>query len=76
VEAGVEVGCLMVKDVNSGSLYNVMIKGLRPQVGDGIDFVGVPHDGPTYCMQGIALEVINWARKQSLPCAQGEAPRK
>jgi hypothetical protein len=76
VEAGVEAGCLMVKDVKSGSLYNIMIKGPRPPVGDGIIFVGVPFDGLTYCMQGIALEVIHWAPKQSLPCARGEAPRK
>lgn len=76
VEASVETGCLMVKDLKNGSLYNVMIKGLRPQVGDGIDFIGVPHDGPTFCMQGIALDVINWVRKESLKCTQGEAPRK
>ena len=76
VEAGVEAGCLMVKDVKSGRLYNVMIKGPRPQVGDGIEFIGVPHDGLTYCMQGIALEVINWAPKQSLQCVRDEAPRK
>jgi hypothetical protein len=76
VEAGVEVGCLMVKDVKSGSLYNIMIKGSRPQVGDGIDFIGVPFNGVSICMQGIALEVIQWAPKESLQCARGEAPRK
>jgi hypothetical protein len=76
VEAGVEAGCLIVKDVKSGRLYNVLIKGTRPQVGKGIDFVGVPHDGPTICMQGIAVDVVNWAPKESLKCTQGEAPRK
>ncbi len=76
VEAGVEAGCMMVKDVKSGSLYNIMIKGPRPQVGDGIDFVGVPFDGVSICMQGIALKVIEWAPKESLQCTRGEAPRK
>jgi hypothetical protein len=76
VEAGVEAGCLIVKDVKSGKLYNLRIEGPRPQVGQGIDFVGVPFDGLTICMQGVVLDVINWSPKESLQCTQGEAPRK
>jgi hypothetical protein len=76
VEAGVEAGCLVVKDVKSGTLYNLRIKGPRPQVGEGIDFVGVPFDGVSICMQGPVVDVIKWAPKESLKCTQGEAPRK
>ncbi len=76
VEPGVEAGCLIVKDRQSGKLYHVLIKGLRPQLGDGIEFTGVPHDGPTSCMQGIPLDVITWVDKSSLKCAQAEAPKK
>lgn len=74
VEQGVEAGCLIVKDAKSGRLYNVMIKGRRPAVGEGIEFVGVKHDGPTSCMQGSAFDVVKWARKSSLKCTQGEVP--
>jgi hypothetical protein len=65
-----------VKDVKSGTLYNLRIKGPRPQVGEGIDFVGVPFDGVSICMQGIILDVSKWTRKESLKCTQGEAPKK
>ncbi len=76
VEQGVETGCLMVKDRQSGKLYHVLIKGLRPQPGSGIEFTGVPHDGPTSCMQGTPLDVISWVDKSSLECAQDGAPKK
>ncbi len=75
VEQGVEARCLMVKDLKSGNLYNVMIKGLHPEVGMGVEFTGTRHDGPTACMQGIAVDVASWARKDSLKCAKGEAPK-
>ena len=70
VEQGVEAGCLMVKDRQSGKLYHVLIKGPRPQPGDGIAITGVPHEGPTSCMQGISLDVIAWVEMKSLKCAQ------
>jgi hypothetical protein len=35
----------------------------------------VPFDGVTYCMQGIAVKVTDWARKDSLKCSQDEAPK-
>lgn len=69
VEAGVEARCLVVKDVKSGILYNLIIKGARPDIGIGIDFTGVPFDGFSYCMQGVLLEVTNWTRDTSLACA-------
>lgn len=76
VEQGVEADCLMVKDRQSGQLYHILMKGSLPQPGEGIEFTGVPHDGPTSCMQGIPLNVIAWVKKSSLNCAQNEAPKK
>jgi hypothetical protein len=71
VEQGVEAGCQVVKDLNGGTLYNVLIKGPRPGVGEGIEFTGAPHDGPTSCMQGVAVDVVKWTPKKSLKCSQG-----
>ena len=76
VEPGVEVRCLIVKDVKSGKLYNVFIKEPRPAIGDGIEFTAVPYDGVTYCMQGIPVQVTRWARNDDLKCSQGEKPRQ
>ena len=75
VQAGVEAHCLVLKDLKTGNLYDLLIKGARPPVGLGIEFTGVPHDGPTTCMQGIAVDVTEWARKDALKCAPGEAGR-
>jgi hypothetical protein len=69
VEAGVEARCLVVKDVKSGIVYNLIIKGTRPVIGIGIDFTGVPYNGISYCMQGVLLEVTNWTPDTSLKCA-------
>ncbi len=76
VEQGVEAGCLMVKDRQSGQLYQILIKGPRPQPGAGIEFTGVPHEGPTSCMQGIPLDVITWVHKSSPECANAETPKE
>jgi hypothetical protein len=73
---GVEDRCLTVKDVKSGKLYNVLIKDPRPEIGAGIEFTGVSHEGPTICMQGIAVDVTTWAPKDSLNCSKHEAPGK
>jgi hypothetical protein len=75
VEAGVEARCLVVKDVKSGILYNLLIKGTRPDIGIGIDFTGVPFDGMSYCMQGVVLEVSNWTPDTSLKCAPVQTPK-
>jgi opacity protein-like surface antigen len=68
VKAGVEASCLMVKDVDSGKLYNLLIKGDKPAIGIGIEFTGVPYDGVTVCMQGAPVQVTKWVRKDSLKC--------
>ena len=75
VEAGVEMRCLVLKDMKSGKLYNLLVKEPRPNIGDGIEFTGVPFEGVTYCMQGIAVKVTDWKRKDSLKCSLGEAPK-
>jgi hypothetical protein len=74
VEPGVEARCLVVKDVRSGVLFNLFVKGVQPAIGYGIDFIGVPHRGMTTCMQGTAVDVQNWVRKD-LKCTQGTAPK-
>ncbi|MGC1423980.1 MAG: hypothetical protein WA354_04195 [Terracidiphilus sp.] len=74
VEPGVEARCLVVKDVRSGMLFNLFIKGVQPEIGYGIEFVGVPHRGMTTCMQGTALDVLTWAHRD-LKCTQGTAPK-
>ncbi len=76
VQAGVEARCLMVKDLRSGKLYNVLFKGLLPSVGERIEFTGILHNGISMCMQGIPVEVTQWAHKEALKCTPGEAPRK
>jgi len=76
VEPGVEAGCLVVKDVKSGKLYNVRSKKPRPEIGTGIEFTGALYEGQTVCMQGIAVNVISWAPKNSLNCSNGEPPRE
>jgi hypothetical protein len=71
VQAGVEASCLVVKDLQSGNLYNLLIKGAKPAIGTGIEFTGVPYDGVTMCMQGLPVQVTSWTRKDSLKCAKG-----
>ena len=75
VQAGVEMSCLVVKDVKSGILYNLIIKGTRPEIGIGIDFTGVPFDGFSYCMQGVLLEVSKWTPDTSLKCVPIQTPK-
>jgi hypothetical protein len=73
VEAGVEASCLVVKDIDSGRLYNLLITGAKPEIGTGIEFTGVPFEGMTACMQGAPVQVTAWARKDSLKCTKGKA---
>jgi hypothetical protein len=76
VASGVGAGCLVVKDSGSGVLYNLLISGVRPQVGEGIEFTGNPHEGPTMCMQGVPVDVTQWSRKDSIKCPANETPDK
>lgn len=76
VERGVEMRCLIVKDIKSGKTYNLIAKEPRPMVGAGIVFTAVPHEGVTDCMQGIPIVVTRWTRKDSLHCSPQEPVRK
>jgi len=76
VEAGVEMRCLVIKDVKTGTLYNLLVKGARPEVGVGIEFTGTPFDGMTTCMQGKPLTVTSWTRKDSLKCVAPKGPQQ
>jgi hypothetical protein len=74
VEPGVEVRCLVVKDVRSGAMFELFFKGIQPAIGTGIEFSGIPHHGVTTCSQGTALDVLNWVHKD-LKCTEGTAPK-
>jgi hypothetical protein len=76
VQAGIENRCLVLNDLRTGKLYNLMVKEPQPMVGEGIEFTGVPYDGVTMCMQGIPVRVTQWKHKDSLRCPQGEAQKK
>ncbi|HXZ28648.1 MAG TPA: hypothetical protein VEG08_11700 [Terriglobales bacterium] len=61
VEAGVEGGCLVLRDTKDHKLYNIFTStGDVPKPGDEISFSGTQHDGPTACMEGIAVDVGSW----------------
>jgi hypothetical protein len=75
VQPGVENRCLVLKDIRSGKLYNIMVKEPLPAIGSGINFTGTPYDGVTACMQGAPVTVTKWERNNSLKCTQTEAPK-
>ncbi len=63
VEPGVEASCLVLKDVKTGALYNLIISGKKPAVGTAIRFAGTRFDGMTVCMQGQPVKVSKWTAK-------------
>ena len=69
VEAGVEAGCFVLKDKKSGTLYNLIFSGTKPDVGSGIRFTGEKFDGATTCMQGQPVKVTSWS-KVKMDCGQ------
>ena len=76
VEAGVENNCLLARDLHTGRLYNLLIKGLAPPIGIGIEFTGQLHKGPSTCMQGIAVDVRSWTRKDGFRCRHPSPHKK
>jgi hypothetical protein len=76
VEPGVEAHCLVLTDLKSGNLYSLLIKGMQPEIGSGIEFTGLPHKGATACMQGSAIDVQTWTHKDSLKCRQPTPAKK
>lgn len=76
VSAGVEPRCLVVRDLRAGKLYNLVFTGMQPTIGEGIEFVALPHQGPVVCLQGAAFDVTAWTRKDSLHCHPKAAQKK
>lgn len=76
VQAGVEAGCLVVKEAKSGRLYNLLIKGAKPAPGTGIEFTGVRFEGVTMCMQGAPLTISKWEKLADMKCAADHSSDK
>lgn len=62
VEAGVEAGCLVLKDEKTGTLYNLFFKSNPPAINTAIRFTGTQHEGPTTCMQGTPVDVKEFTK--------------
>jgi hypothetical protein len=75
VEAGVEAGCLVLKDMKSGTLYNLFFRHNPPEINTAIHFTGTRHDGPTTCMQGTAVNV-NQFTKVRMHCPAASTEKK
>lgn len=60
VQAGVETGCLLVKDAKTKTLYNLFFKGNKPAAGDAIQFTGSANAAVNTCMQGKSVDVKEW----------------
>ena len=75
ISKGVEAGCLILKDLNQRTEYNVFFKSKKPDVDTAISFQGQVHSGMTTCMQGTAVDVTKW-HQVKLHCPQEEAPPK
>lgn len=76
VRAGVESRCLVLRDIKTGHLYELIFKSEPPAVGLGIEFTGLLHPGPSACMQGTPVEVTSWAHKASIKCLPGQAGKR
>ena len=75
ISKGVESGCLILKDSNQNTVYNVFFKGKKPKLDTAISFQGQAHSGMTMCMQGRAVDVTKWQQIKS-PCPQEKAASK
>jgi hypothetical protein len=63
--AGVETGCIVIKDKDSGKTYDItsIKSGSKPfdlNQNLAIQLTGTPSDKATICMQGTTLENIEW----------------
>lgn len=75
VEAGVEAGCLVLKDTKTGTLFNLFFKGTPPSINTAIRFTGKTHEGPTTCQQGTPVDVTKFTViRQS--CSAAEKTKK
>ena len=70
VQKGVEAGCLMLKDTQTGKLYQLLIRGQRPEAESAIEVTGAPFRGMTSCMQGQPVSVFKWSRSDARQCPE------
>jgi len=79
VEAGVEAGCLALKDTKTQVLYDLKFDQTKADVGDAITFDGIFHSGEVdTCQQGKIVHVGKWT-KLKIHCPmpeKGEAEQK
>ena len=75
VEAGVEAGCLVLKDTKTGTLYNLFFQGTPPAVNTAIRFTGSLHEGPTTCQQGTPVDVKNFTPIRQSCSASGKTKK-
>jgi hypothetical protein len=60
VSAGVEGGCFVLRDLKSGTTFNLFFKDTFPTLDTAISFQGTENDNPNFCMQGRAVDVTKW----------------
>ena len=75
ISKAVEAGCLILKDLNQKTEYNVFFRGTKPGIDTAISFEGQVHSGMTTCMQGTSVDVTRW-QQIKLYCPQEEAAPK
>ena len=71
VEAGVEAGCLVLKEGKTNTLYNLYFTGKAPDIDTAISFDGELRGGVTHCMQGTPVTVTKWEPIKML-CPKGK----
>ena len=59
VRKGAEANCLLLKTLDGKTTYNI-VADPAPEPGTVITIDGKPHEGPTTCKQGIAIDVTKW----------------
>jgi hypothetical protein len=75
VEAGVEAGCLVLKDTKTGTLYNLFFQGTAPDINTAIRFTGTLHEGPTTCQQGTPVDVKKFTPIKQSCSASGKTKK-
>jgi hypothetical protein len=66
-EAGVEAGCVMLKD--GGKLYNITHAAPKPVVGTYGTVTGTVSSEPDTCQQGDLLKAAEWKPNPDKACA-------
>ena len=63
VEAGVEAGCLVLKDTKTQVLCDLKFDQTKAAIGDAITFDGIFHSGEVdTCQQGKIVHVGKWTK--------------